>query len=144
MTSDFISNPKEPIDPARSKMMRSVRRAHTGPELIVRKVLHGLGLRFRLQRRDLPGTPDIVLPKHHTAVFVHGCFWHCHSGCSKATMPKTRVDFWRDKLERNIKRDQAKEQALVAAGWRVLTIWECETRSIDVLAEKLRDAFGSI
>lgn len=122
--------------------MRSVRQAHTGPELIVRKILHGLGLRFRLQRRDLPGTPDIVLPKHRTVIFVHGCFWHRHVGCSKATTPKTRVEFWQDKFDRNIERDQIKEQALVASGWRVLTVWECETRQPSTLMNKLRAAFS--
>lgn len=122
--------------------MRSVRRAHTGPELVVRKLLHRLGLRFRLQRRELPGTPDIVLPKHKTAIFVHGCFWHRHAGCGKATMPKTRVEFWTDKFERNVVRDREKEWALVAAGWRVLTIWECETRGIETLTDKLHDAFS--
>ena len=142
MTSRRPLSPDEPVDPARSRIMRSVRRAHTGPELVVRKLLHRLGLRFRLQRRELPGTPDIVLPKHKTAIFVHGCFWHRHAGCGKATMPKTRVEFWTDKFERNVVRDREKEWALVAAGWRVLTIWECETRGIETLTDKLHDAFS--
>lgn len=129
------------VDAMRSRIMRAVRQAHTGPELIVRKLLYGLGLRFRLQRRGLPGTPDIILPKHKTAIFVHGCFWHRHAGCSKASMPKTRAEFWRKKFDRNAARDQEKEQALVNAGWRVLTVWECETRRPEKLTEKLRDAF---
>lgn len=121
--------------------MRAVRQAHTGPEVTVRKLLHGLGLRFRLQRRDLPGTPDIVLPKHRTVIFVHGCFWHRHEGCSRATMPKTRVEFWREKFDRNVIRDQEKERALVDIGWRVLTVWECETRWPKMLTDKLRHVF---
>lgn len=121
--------------------MRAVRRTHTGPELIVRKVLHAAGLRFRLHRRDLPGTPDIVLPRHKTAIFVHGCFWHRHSGCRLATMPRTRVEFWRDKFDRNVARDQAKEAALVNEGWCVLTVWECETRNREGLSARLRDIF---
>lgn len=142
MTSRRPLSPNNAVDPTRSHIMRSVRRAHTGPELVVRKLLHGLGLRFRLQRRGLPGTPDIVLPKHKTAIFVHGCFWHRHAGCEKATMPKTRVEFWTDKFDRNVMRDQEKERALVDAGWRVLTIWECETRKGHALTDKLRSAFG--
>jgi DNA mismatch endonuclease (patch repair protein) len=141
MTSHDPSNSNDPVDATRSRIMRAVRQAHTGPEVVVRKLLHGLGLRFRLQRRGLPGTPDIVLPKYKTAIFVHGCFWHRHAGCSKASMPKTRVEFWREKFDRNVTRDQETERALVNAGWRVLTVWECETRRSEMLADKLRDAF---
>jgi DNA mismatch endonuclease, patch repair protein len=122
--------------------MRAVRQALTRPEMIVRRLLHATGLRFRVQRRDLPGTPDIVLSKHRTAIFVHVCFWHRHEGCSKATTPKSRVEFWSEKFDQNVERDREKERALVNTGWRVLTIWECETRSIDMLSERLRDAFG--
>ncbi|WP_247768116.1 DNA mismatch endonuclease Vsr [Bradyrhizobium sp. 192] len=122
--------------------MRAVRQAHTGPELIVRRLLHGSGLRFRLHQRGLPGRPDIVLPKHRTVIFVHGCFWHRHAGCPKATMPKTRIEFWREKFNRNVSRDHGIEQALVDAGWRVLTIWECETGRPEALKEKLRTQFG--
>lgn len=139
-----VCNPSDPIDsidPTRSRIMRAVRQSHTGPELIVRRLLHGLGLRFRLQRRGLPGTPDIVLPKYKTAIFVHGCFWHRHAGCSKATMPKTRVEFWGNKFNRNVTRDQDTERALATTGWRVLTIWECETRQPETLTVKLRDSF---
>ena len=121
--------------------MRAVRQAHTGPELVVRRLLHGLGLRFRLHRRGLPGTPDIILPKHRTAIFVHGCFWHRHAGCAKATTPKTRAVFWCEKFDRNVFRDQETERALASAGWRVLTVWECETNRPETLREKLHDAF---
>jgi DNA mismatch endonuclease (patch repair protein) len=118
--------------------MRAVRRSDTGPELVVRKLLHAAGFRFRKQRRDLPGTPDIVLPKHRTVIFVHGCFWHRHPECRLATTPKTRVDFWTDKFERNVERDRANVDALRAAGWRVLVVWECETRDPAKLGERLR------
>ncbi|MHA0328839.1 very short patch repair endonuclease [Sphingomonas melonis] len=130
-----------PVDATRSRIMRSVGRANTGPEVSVRKLLHRLKLRFRLHRRDLPGTPDVVLPRHRTAIFVHGCFWHRHPGCTRATTPKTRVDFWQAKFERNVVRDRENEQALTALGWRVLTVWECETRNPEDLVEKLRNFF---
>ncbi|MFN3727574.1 MAG: very short patch repair endonuclease [Allosphingosinicella sp.] len=136
-------SPDIPVDAARSRIMRSVRQAHTGPELVVRKLLHAMGLRFRLQRRDLPGTPDIVLPKHRTAIFVHGCFWHRHVGCSKATMPRTRTEFWREKFDRNVERDRVNERALADAGWQVLTVWECETREAQTLSNRLCAAFGT-
>lgn len=122
--------------------MRAVRRAHTAPELIVRRALHAASLRFRLHRRDPPGTPDIVLPRHRTAIFVHGCFWHRHSGCRLTTTPKTRVEFWQDKFDKNVARDAAKQAALVEAGWRVLTIWECETRDQEGLSARLRAHFS--
>lgn len=130
------------VDPIRSKIMRAVGRSDTKPELVVRRVLHGLGLRFRIQRNDLPGTPDIVLPKHRTVVFVHGCYWHRHEGCSKATVPKTRVDFWKTKFEQNVRRDRKNEDELLRQGWTVLTIWECETKQIDNLRAKLMQVFG--
>lgn len=122
--------------------MQAVKQQHTAPEVAVRRVLHALGLRFRLHSKALAGTPDIVLQKHGTAIFVHGCFWHCHSGCKRATMPKTRVEYWRDKFARTVERDLIKQRALIGAGWRVLTIWECETRDRSGLEAKLREAFG--
>ena len=123
--------------------MRAVKRADTGPEKTVRRILHRLGLRFRLHRKDLPGTPDIVLPKHQTVIMVHGCFWHRHPGCSKATSPKTRIDFWQDKFRTNVARDQRNVDALEAAGWRVLTIWECEARNEQALEENLHTLFAA-
>lgn len=110
----------------------------TKPELVVRRMLHAMGRRFRLHRRDLPGTPDIVFPAFKKAIFVHGCFWHRHPGCSKATTPKTRTEFWNDKFDRNVERDGRKERELRAAGWDVCTIWECETRDIAALDHRLR------
>lgn len=125
----------------RSHIMRSVRSRDTGPELLVRQILHRLGLRFRLHRKDLPGRPDVVLTKHRTAVFVHGCFWHGH-GCAKGRLPKSRLSFWTDKIERNRKRDAESARALRAAGWRVLTIWQCETKDIHRLKARLLKFFG--
>lgn len=113
------------VDASRSAIMRAVPRANTGPEMKVRRALHALGYRFRLHRKDLPGSPDIVLPKHRTVVFVHGCFWHRHPGCRKATIPKTRQEFWGRKFERNVERDREAISALEAANWRSIVIWEC-------------------
>ena len=121
--------------------MRSVKRAHTGPEIRVRQALHALGLRFRLHRRDLPGSPDIVLPRVRTAVFVHGCFWHRHLNCRYATTPKSRQDYWLPKFEANVERDARKEAQLQNLGWRVLVIWECETKTREVLKARLRLEF---
>jgi len=115
---------------------------NTGPELTVRRAAHRRGLRFRLHRRDLPGTPDIVFPRHRLVVFVHGCFWHRHVGCRRCTTPKTRVEFWTEKFRRNVERDQRSVAALQRSGWRVLTIWECQTRNERQLDEVLADAFG--
>lgn len=129
------------VDPVRSRIMRSVRRTSTKPEMIVRRSLHALGLRFRLHRKDLAGTPDIVLPKFQTLIFVHGCFWHRHESCAKASMPKTRVDFWTAKFSQNVARDRRNEDLLRDAGWRVITIWECETHNRENLAHKLRSVF---
>lgn len=125
------------VDPTRSRIMRAVGQKHTAPEMRVRRALHALGYRFRVQRRDLPGSPDIVLPKYKTAIFVHGCFWHRHPGCNKATTPKTRIEFWKEKFDSNVARDQVKETALREMGWQVLVVWECETKSADALAAKL-------
>jgi DNA mismatch endonuclease, patch repair protein len=118
--------------------MRAVRRADTTPELLVRQTAHRLGLRFRLHRRDLPGTPDLVFPGLRAAVFVHGCFWHRHARCSRATTPRTRVDFWTDKFESNVSRDRRKSRNLRSRGWKVLVIWECEAHRPNILAEKMR------
>lgn len=114
-------------------MMASIRRADTAPELRVRRYLHGCGLRFRVHTRELPGTPDIVLPRFKAVVFVHGCFWHRHPGCRFATVPSSRTDFWSAKFAGNVRRDAQKAAALEALGWRPLVIWECETRDADQL-----------
>ncbi|TBW09530.1 DNA mismatch endonuclease Vsr [Azotobacter chroococcum subsp. isscasi] len=127
---------------SRSDIMRAVKRAHTAPEIIVRQTLHALGLRFRVLRRDLPGSPDIVLPRFRTAIFVHGCFWHRHSGCRYATTPKARQEYWLPKFMANVERDARKEAQLRELGWRVLVVWECETRDREELMTRLRREFG--
>lgn len=120
---------------ARSRMMAAVRSKNTKPEVRVRRALHALGARFRLHRRDLPGTPDIVLPGRRLAIFVHGCFWHRHTGCRLTTMPRTRAEEWAAKFYANVARDRANVEKLEASGWRVATIWECETREPKALSE---------
>lgn len=114
-------------------MMKAIRGRDTAPERIVRQYLHGAGLRFRLGGAGLPGRPDVVLPRHRVALFVHGCFWHRHSGCRFATTPGTNADFWRAKFDRNVDRDAANEARLEALGWRPLVIWECQTLDTDAL-----------
>lgn len=121
----------------RSRHMRRVRREHTKPELVVRRMAHALGLRFRLHRKDLPGTPDLVFPRHKKVIFVHGCFWHGHVGCRYATVPKTRTDWWMAKIEKNRERDARAIARLVDLGWVPTTIWECETRKPDGLSERI-------
>ncbi|MCY4172933.1 MAG: DNA mismatch endonuclease Vsr [Cyanobacteria bacterium MAG CAR3_bin_5] len=111
----------------RSELMAGIKSRNTAPELAVRRIAHRMGLRFRLHRKDLPGRPDLVFPKHRLVVFVHGCFWHRHEGCRRASMPKSRTDFWMTKLAANVARDRRQEAALQALGWRVLVIWGCET-----------------
>ena len=109
--------------------MSGIRGKHTKPEIAVRRALFARGYRFRLHRRDLPGAPDIALPGRRVAIFVHGCFWHMHTGCRFAKMPATRPDFWRSKLEGNARRDRRDEASIAEQGWRVLVVWECATRS---------------
>lgn len=121
----------------RSWLMSRVSGKNTKPEIAVRQVAHAMGLRFRLHRKDLPGRPDLVLPKHRLAVFVHGCFWHRHHGCSKASMPKTRAEFWSEKFDANVRRDHEAQRQLEEQGWRVGVIWECETRDRGSLRCKL-------
>ena len=101
----------------------------TKPELVVRSALHRMGYRFRLHRKDLPGTPDIVLPRHGTVIFVHGCFWHRHKGCSACYTPKTRTEFWKKKFGDNVRRDRRNTRLLRQRGWKVFVVWECETGS---------------
>jgi DNA mismatch endonuclease (patch repair protein) len=119
-------------------MMARIGQRNTAPEIAVRRILHRLGLRFRLHRRDLPGTPDIVLPRRKLAILVHGCFWHRHAGCRFAYTPKSRVEFWNAKFDRNGARDHEVENALTGLGWRVRVVWECETRDPGALERRLR------
>ena len=117
------------VDPeTRSRMMSGIRGKDTKPEMAVRRALFAAGFRFRLHRRDLPGAPDVVLPGPRVAVFVHGCFWHRHMACGLAKLPATNAEFWRAKLDDNVKRDKRAVAALRTAGWRVLVVWECATR----------------
>lgn len=108
--------------------MSKVRSKNTKPERLVRSLLHAAGYRFRLHRTDLPGKPDLVLPKHRVAVFVHGCFWHQHEGCKKATLPKQNADFWAAKLKSNQERDRSVQRRLQDIGWETVIVWECETK----------------
>ncbi len=126
----------------RSAIMSRVRSANTGPEIRVRRILHRLGYRFRLHRRNLPGTPDIVLPAYKSIVLVHGCFWHRHDRCRDASTPGTRIRFWKKKFAENVTRDAKKTAALRALGWKVLIVWECELRDEEALAEKLKGALS--
>lgn len=112
----------------RSEMMARIKGRDTTPEIVVRRIAHGLGFRFRLYRKDLPGRPDMSFPQHRVVVFVHGCFWHRHDGCRYAYTPKTRVRFWTEKFSQNVTRDRRNEELLHDLGWRVHVIWECETR----------------
>lgn len=112
----------------RSRMMASIKSRDTRPEMVVRRYLHGAGFRYRLNRNDLPGRPDLVLPKFNATVFVHGCFWHGHVGCRFVTKPATRSDFWSRKLSANAARDQRVATELQQLGWRVAVVWECALR----------------
>lgn len=113
--------------------MSRVKSKNTTPEMRVRRMAHAMGLRFRLHRKDLPGKPDLVFPKLKLAIFVHGCFWHRHPGCPKASMPKTNPDFWRTKFAANVDRDQRALEGLSSQGWNVKVIWECQTKDVDIL-----------
>ncbi len=127
----------------RSWNMSRIKGQNTGPELRLRSLLHRAGFRFRLYAKQLPGRPDIVLPKYRTVIFVHGCFWHRHPGCRNATTPSTRREFWQEKFDSNVSRDTRNRATLEAAGWTVLTVWECELEAdaegvVRRLADELR------
>ena len=121
----------------RSEIMSRIRGRGTKPEIIVRRIAHRLGYRFRLHRKDLPGRPDMVFPRHRVVIMVHGCFWHRHPGCKHASTPKTRESFWKNKLEDNVARDRRNETALRELGWRVMVIWECETKDREAVADRI-------
>jgi DNA mismatch endonuclease (patch repair protein) len=122
----------------RSANMRAVRSKHTGPEMAVRRAAHRMGLRFRLHRKDLPGRPDLVFPKWRTVVFVNGCFWHGHSGCKRSKLPSSNVDFWRDKLSRNVQRDRKNYRKLRKLGWHVELIWQCDIADDESATEAVK------
>lgn len=127
-----------PPTPARSALMAKVRGENTQPELVVRRLTHRLGFRFTLRNRTLPGKPDICFPRLRRAIFVHGCFWHRHRGCRRATSPKTRVEFWRKKFRENVARDRRVMKSLNDLGWTCLVVWECETANSEVLRQRLQ------
>ena len=121
--------------------MRGVKQKDTKPEIRVRKLLHSLGLRFRLHRKDLPGRPDIVFPRHKTVMFVHGCFWHQHEGCKDGRIPTSNRDYWEPKLARNVERDRQGIEALEATGWTVRVVWACQLDDIGQLEREFGNWF---
>lgn len=130
--SDIYSTAK------RSEIMSRVRSTGSKPEMLVRRLAHGLGYRFRLHHNGLPGKPDLAFPRHRKVIFVHGCFWHQHERCAKATIPASNHAFWERKLSGNVERDRQNVAALCRSGWQTLVIWECETRDRDALATRVR------
>ncbi|MCH7535804.1 MAG: DNA mismatch endonuclease Vsr [Bacteroidetes bacterium] len=129
----------------RSEVMSKIRSKNTLPEIQVRKILFSSGFRYRLHVKNLPGKPDIVLPKYNSVIFVHGCFWHLHAGCRDGTIPKTRTTYWKDKLLRNKERDKEHMHELQKQGWRVLILWECEVENkSEELLEKLNNYLGIV
>lgn len=125
----------------RSENMRRIKSTGMGPEMRVRKLLHALGYRYRLHRYDLPGRPDIVFPRRRKIIFVHGCFWHQHT-CRDGRKPKSNSDYWKPKLARNVARDKAHKAELTKSGWEVLTVWECETKTLETLQPRLQRFLG--
>ena len=117
--------------------MRRVRSKDTTPEMRVRRLVHGMGYRYRLHAKDLPGTPDLTFRRRKKVVFVHGCYWHRHPGCRRTSTPSTRRDYWQAKFDRNVARDEKAVAALEADGWDVLVVWECETKDAGALRETL-------
>ncbi len=123
--------------------MAGIRGKNTRPEMLVRRAAHALGYRFRLHRRDLPGSPDLVFPGRRKIIFVHGCFWHRHEGCRYAAMPKSNAEFWREKFEKNRIRDRGAMTDLVGRGWDPLVVWECETLDEKVLSQRIASHLGA-
>jgi DNA mismatch endonuclease (patch repair protein) len=123
----------------RSEIMRSVGSRDTKPEMAVRKMIHAMGYRFRLNIATLPGKPDLVFPRLHKVIFVHGCFWHRHNSCHYATMPKTHIEFWADKFLANVQRDRRIVRALKKQGWAVKTVWQCELKNAERLAGRINE-----
>ena len=136
------SEVKHKVSEQRSRNMSAIKSKNTKPELAVRKVLHSMGYRFRLHGKGLPGSPDIVLPKYKTVIFVHGCFWHRHENCKYATTPKTRQEFWNKKFTTNIERDLEIQEKIKNLNWRSVVIWECETKNKENLRDKIIDVFN--
>lgn len=128
----------------RSGIMRKVRSTDTAPEKLVRGLLHACGYRFTLSNKNLPGKPDIVLPKYKTVIFVHGCFWHRHKGCSAASMPQSNIEYWRKKFSGNEKRDRRVKRELRQLGWRVCIVWECQTKFPQKLIARFKKLQNSV
>ncbi len=126
------------VSEQRSRNMSAIKSKNTKPEIKVRKILHSMGYRFRLHSKGLPGSPDIVLPKYKTVIFVHGCFWHRHENCKYASTPKTRQEFWENKFNANKIRDQKILKEIKSLGWKFIIIWECEARNIQSIEEKIK------
>lgn len=122
----------------RSERMSRIKGKNTKPELIVRSLIHRMGYRYRLHGKGLPGRPDLVFTGRRKVIFVHGCFWHRHEGCRLARLPKSRLDFWRPKLEANAERDKEVERRVTELGWKILIIWECEVKNEAALAPRVR------
>lgn len=138
-----MTAPFEAVEPLRRRIMSAVRGRDTKPEMIVRRLLHSMNYRYRLHKKGLPGRPDVVFAGRRKAIFVHGCFWHRHPGCSKATDPKTRSEFWSAKFARNVERDGEVERRLKELGWETIVVWECETRSPETLGRRLQSFLDS-
>ena len=128
----------------RSRNMAAIKGKDTKPELIVRKYLFSRGLRFRVQVRKLPGNPDIVLPRYKTVIFVDGCFWHGHEGCKYYRLPKSNIEFWKEKIDRNIARDIRNEEELKSLGWHVIRVWECDIKKVSERDVFLQDLYNTI
>ena len=135
MSRDVLHNVSE----QRSRNMSAIKSKNTKPEITVRKLLHSMGYRFRIHSKNLPGSPDIVLPKYKTVIFVHGCFWHRHENCKYASTPKTRQEFWNKKFTTNIDRDLVIQNKIKNLNWRSIVIWECETKNMENLRYKIID-----
>ena len=129
------SEVKHKVSEQRSRNMSAIKSKNTKPEIAVRKLLHSMGYRFRLHRKDLPGSPDIVLPKYKTVIFVHGCFWHRHENCKYASNPKTRVEFWNKKFKDNILRDIKNQERLKSLGLKIIIVWECDLKKTHYLKD---------
>ena len=127
----------------RSRIMAKVHGANTAPEKTVRSLIHRMGYRFRLNVKELPGKPDIILPRHKKIILIHGCFWHQHEGCPQAARPTSNTDYWNKKLDRNMIRDNGNMQKLEYLGWNVLVLWECEIKKQDLLLERLNSFLSS-
>ncbi len=133
---DIISKEK------RSWNMSRIKGKDTKPEMVVRSLLHKMGYRFRLHRKDLPGCPDIVFPKYKSVLFIHGCYWHRHKGCKYAYDPKSRIDFWEKKFQGNVERDRKQQRELKKLGWKVIVIWECQIKDVKYLTDMIEKNFS--